>query len=65
MLVLSRAETESFLDLDALRRAVAVAMADVSAGRASMPARIAAEVEERTALLAAMPAYLPGLGGLG
>lgn len=65
MLVLSRAETEALLDLDALRRAVAVAMTDVSAGRASMPPRIAAQVEGRTALLAAMPAYLPGLGGLG
>jgi len=65
VLVLSRAETETFLDLDALRRAVAVAMADVSAGRASMPERIAAQVEERDGLLATMPAYLPGLGGLG
>ncbi|MDQ3944504.1 MAG: ornithine cyclodeaminase family protein [Actinomycetota bacterium] len=65
MLVLNRAETESLLDLDALRQAVAAAMADVSAGRASMPARIASQVEDRGALLAAMPAYLPGLGGLG
>lgn len=34
-------------------------MADLSAGRASMPSRIAAIVPERDALLAAMPAYLP------
>src|SRR5437899_11596918 len=34
-------------------------MADLSAGRASMPARIAALVPERDGLLAAMPAYLP------
>jgi ornithine cyclodeaminase len=67
MLVLSREETEMLLDrdLDALRRAVAEAMADLSAGRASMPRRIAAEVEEQSGLLAAMAAYLPGLGGLG
>lgn len=34
-------------------------MADLSAGRVSMPPRIAALVSERDALLAAMPAYLP------
>src|SRR5256885_16030020 len=39
-------------------------MADLSAGRASMPARIAALVEERDGLLAAMPAYLPSAGAL-
>ena len=39
-------------------------MADVSAGKASMPARIAAIVPERDALLAAMPAYLPSSGAL-
>ncbi len=59
MLILSSAETESLLDPDALRRALAVAMADLSAGRASMPPRIAAHVEERGGFVAAMPAYLP------
>src|SRR2546428_427215 len=39
-------------------------MADLSAGRASMPARIAALVGERDGLLAAMPAYLPSAGAL-
>src|SRR5437660_1475847 len=39
-------------------------MADLSAGRASMPARIAALVGERDGLLAAMPAYLPSPGAL-
>jgi len=39
-------------------------MAELSAGRASMPARIAAIVPERDALLAAMPAYLPSSGAL-
>lgn len=39
-------------------------MADLSAGRVSMPSRIAATVPERDALLAAMPAYLPSSGAL-
>ena len=59
MLILSSAETGSLLDPDALRRALAAAMADLSAGRASMPPRIAAHVEERGGFVAAMPAYLP------
>ncbi|TMG32474.1 MAG: ornithine cyclodeaminase family protein [Chloroflexi bacterium] len=64
MLVLTRSEVESLIDPDALRAAVAAAMADLSAGRASMPARIAALVGERDGLLAAMPAYLPSAGAL-
>lgn len=64
MLVLDKREVESLLDPDALRVAVAAALADLSAGRASMPTRIAALVPERDALLAAMPAYLPGAGAL-
>ena len=64
MLVLSRADVEGLLDLDRLREAVATAMADLSAGRVSMPPRIAAIVSERDALLAAMPAYLPSSGAL-
>jgi alanine dehydrogenase len=59
MLVLSRSEVEGLLDPDRLRETVAKAMADLSAGRASMPQRIAALVPGREALLAAMPAYLP------
>jgi ornithine cyclodeaminase len=59
VLVLSRADVDRLIDLDRLREAVARAMADLSAGRASMPARIAAMVPERDGLLAAMPAYLP------
>jgi ornithine cyclodeaminase len=43
---------------------VGAALADLSAGRASMPTRIAALVAERDALLAAMPAYLPSAGAL-
>jgi alanine dehydrogenase len=64
VLVLSGAETESLLDLDELRRALGAAMQQVSAGRASLPARIAAVVPDR-GLLAAMPAYLPGDGAAG
>ncbi|HEY2916729.1 MAG TPA: hypothetical protein VGI98_05895 [Candidatus Limnocylindrales bacterium] len=64
MLVLTAADVEAALDLDELREAVAGAMADLSAGRASMPSRIAAAVPERHAILAAMPAYLPSAGAL-
>jgi ornithine cyclodeaminase/alanine dehydrogenase-like protein (mu-crystallin family) len=64
VLVLSRADVERLLDLDRLREAVARAMADLSAGRASMPPRIAAIVPERDGLLAAMPAYLPSSAAL-
>jgi ornithine cyclodeaminase len=64
VLVLGKREVESLLDPDALRAAVATALSDLSAGRASMPTRIAALVGEQDALLAAMPAYLPGAGAL-
>lgn len=64
MLLLSKREVESLLDPDQLRAAVAGALADLSAGRASMPPRIAALVPEQDGLLAAMPAYLPGAGAL-
>jgi ornithine cyclodeaminase len=63
VLLLSRAETESLLDLDALRHSLRGAMEDVTAGRGSMPPRIAAMVPGR-GLLAAMPAYLPTGEGL-
>jgi ornithine cyclodeaminase len=64
VLVLSGRDVERLLDPDALIDAVAEALAELSAGRASMPARIAADVEERDAFLAAMPAYLPSVGAL-
>ncbi len=64
MLILDKREVESLLDPDTLRDAVGAALADLSAGRASMPTRIAALIPERDALLAAMPAYLPGAGAL-
>ena len=64
MLVLSREEVRELLDLDALIDALADAMVDLSAGRASVPDRVAALVPERDALLVAMPGYVPSLGAL-
>jgi ornithine cyclodeaminase len=64
MLVLSLTDVEDLLDLDQLVEAVAAAMVDLSAGRASMPPRGAATVAERHAMLAAMPAFLPSVGAL-
>jgi len=64
VLLLSRADVESLLDPLELIDAVASAMADLSAGRASMPPRVAALVPERDALLGAMPGYVPSLGAL-
>jgi ornithine cyclodeaminase/alanine dehydrogenase-like protein (mu-crystallin family) len=64
VLVLTRAEVESLLDPDLLIERLALAMADLSSGRASVPDRIAALVEQRDAFLAAMPAYVPSLGAL-
>jgi ornithine cyclodeaminase/alanine dehydrogenase-like protein (mu-crystallin family) len=64
VLVLSERDVDALLDLDALVDAVAAAMADLSAQRASMPPRVAANVEQRHGMLAAMPAYLPSSGAL-
>jgi alanine dehydrogenase len=64
VLVLSRPDVESLLDRRELIDAVATAMADLSAGRAAAPARVAAMVPERDGLLAAMPGYVPSLGAL-
>src|SRR5207249_1537495 len=51
-------------DTDLLRAELAKAFADLSAGKVSMPTRIAALVPEREGLLAAMPAYLPTAAAL-
>lgn len=64
MLILTRHEVESLIDPDRLREAVGAALADLSAGHASMPTRIAALVSDRDGLLAAMPAYLPSAQAL-
>jgi alanine dehydrogenase len=62
MLVLSQHEVRDLLDLDRLVDALADAHADLTAGNASMPPRIAALVDDRDALLGVMPAYLPSAG---
>jgi ornithine cyclodeaminase/alanine dehydrogenase-like protein (mu-crystallin family) len=59
VLVLSRNDVEKLLDRDELVDALADAMADVSANRASMPPRGAAMLSEQDGMLAAMPAFLP------
>jgi ornithine cyclodeaminase len=61
MLILTRSDVEELLDLAELEGALARAHAELSAGAASMPPRIAAWVKE-TGLLGAMPAYLPSAG---
>ncbi|MEU0935459.1 ornithine cyclodeaminase family protein [Embleya sp. NPDC005971] len=64
MLVLGHSQVEALLELDALIDALAPAMADLSAGRASAPDRVAALVPERDAFLAAMPGRVPSAGVL-
>jgi alanine dehydrogenase len=64
VLVLTGAQVEELLDLDDLIDAVAAAMADLSAGRASAPDRIGAVVPEHDGVLAAMPGYVPSAGVL-
>jgi ornithine cyclodeaminase len=61
MLVLGRADVEELLDLDELVGALARAHAELSAGRVSMPPRIAAR-GPKDGFLGAMPAYLPSAG---
>ena len=59
MLILNRLQVEALLDVDALIDALASAMADLSAGRASAPDRVAALVPEHEGFLAAMPGFVP------
>jgi ornithine cyclodeaminase/alanine dehydrogenase-like protein (mu-crystallin family) len=59
MLVLSREDVQRLLDLDALIDRLAGAFVELSAGRASVPPRVASVVPER-GLLAAMPGYVSG-----
>jgi ornithine cyclodeaminase len=51
MLVLARAHVEALLDMDTLIDALAPARADLSAGRASAPDRVAALVPEHEGFL--------------
>jgi len=60
MLVLTRAEVEELLDLDALLEALAGVHAELSAGNASLPPRVAAFTAD--GLLGAMPGFVPGAG---
>jgi ornithine cyclodeaminase len=64
MLVLGRSQVEALLDTDTLIDALASAMADLSAGRASAPDRVAALVPERDGFLTAMPGFAPSAGVL-
>lgn len=63
MLVLGRREVGDLLDPDDLIDALAQAMADLSAGRASAPPRVAADAGGAGRLFA-MPASLPGADAL-
>lgn len=62
MLYLDRDETSSLIDRDALRRAVGVAMAELSAGNVSMPDRVGAFTPD--GVMAVMPAYVPALDAM-
>jgi len=64
VLVLAADEVADLLELDALIDALAPAMADLSAGRASVPNRIGAVVPEVDGRLLAMPGYVPSQGSL-
>ena len=59
MLVLSRADVRRLLDVDQLLAALERVFVELSAGRASVPPRIAAQTER--GLLAAMPGYADGI----
>jgi len=61
VIVLSQDEVRELLDLDELVAALAAAHAELSAGEASMPPRIAA-FAQNDGLLGVMPAYLPSAG---
>ncbi|HEY0633693.1 MAG TPA: ornithine cyclodeaminase family protein, partial [Thermoleophilaceae bacterium] len=64
MLVLGRREVEELLDVDALIDALGPAMVDLTRGRASVPPRVGAFVEESDGMLAAMPGYTPSAAAL-
>ena len=64
MLILSSTDVRALLDPAALVDELAIAMKDLSAGRASMPVRTAAVVPERDAFLGSMAAYVPAAGTL-
>jgi alanine dehydrogenase len=59
MLVLTRAQVRELLDVDALLDALERAFVELSAGRTSVPPRVAASTE--LGFLAAMPGYADGI----
>jgi ornithine cyclodeaminase/alanine dehydrogenase-like protein (mu-crystallin family) len=59
VLVLSEAEVDGLLDLEELLEALGEALASFSAGRASVPPRVAASADD--GILAAMPVHLTGV----
>lgn len=60
LLVLSRADVERLLDQDQLLDALAAAFRLLSAGRVSVPPRVAAR--SQLGMLAVMPGYVPDIG---
>ncbi|MDP7424421.1 MAG: hypothetical protein QF394_03255, partial [Rhodospirillales bacterium] len=58
MLILDAETVRELLDPDALIEALAPAMESLSRGEVSLPPRIAAMIEKRSAYLGAMPVYL-------
>jgi ornithine cyclodeaminase len=64
MLYLRRRDVEPLLDTVTLVDALATAMADLSAGHASVPPRVGARVAEVDGILGAMPGYSPAVGVL-
>ncbi|MBL1097504.1 ornithine cyclodeaminase family protein [Streptomyces coffeae] len=65
MLILGQDDVAALLDTDALIDALAAAMADLSAGRAVVPARTGAALpEDPTTMLVDMPAYVPSTRAL-
>jgi alanine dehydrogenase len=65
VLVLSEADIRAVLDRGELIEAVGRGLAELSAGLASVPPRVAATVSDRNAFLLAMPAHLPDAQVLG
>ena len=59
MLVLGRSDVRRLLDLEALIDALSDAFVELSAGRVSVPPRVAAMTEQ--GLLAAMPGFVGGV----
>jgi len=65
ILVLSRRDVRSVIDRPALMEAVALALVELSTGKADVPDRQSTYLPARGARLLSMPGHLPGLGGLG